>query len=57
MSNEAKHLKSLMNALLAGDANLRDEWFQAALVEQPWAKPPALVPDDWPDKRHDKSGS
>lgn len=30
-------------------ANLRDEWFQAALVEQPWSKPPALVPDDWPD--------
>lgn len=30
-------------------ANLRDDWFQAALVEDPWAKPPALVPDDWPD--------
>jgi len=30
-------------------ANLRDDWFQASLVEQPWAKPPALVPDDWPD--------
>jgi hypothetical protein len=30
-------------------ANLRDEWFQAALVERPWTKPPALVPDDWPD--------
>ena len=30
-------------------ANLRDEWFQHALVEQPWAKPPALVPEDWPD--------
>lgn len=31
-------------------ANLRDEWFQAALVERPWTKPPALVPDDWPDE-------
>ena len=31
-------------------ANLRDEWFQAALVEQPWTKPPALVPDSWPEK-------
>lgn len=31
-------------------ANLRDEWFQAALVEGPWTKPPALVPDDWPDR-------
>lgn len=30
-------------------ANLRDDWFQAALVEEPWTKPPALVPDDWPD--------
>jgi hypothetical protein len=30
-------------------ANLRDDWFQAALVEDPWAKPPALVPDDWPE--------
>ncbi|MDX1090752.1 DUF3732 domain-containing protein [Sinorhizobium medicae] len=30
-------------------ANLRDDWFQAALVEGPWTKPPALVPDDWPD--------
>lgn len=32
-------------------ANLRDDWFQAALVEGPWSKPPALVPDDWPDLR------
>ena len=31
-------------------ANLREEWFQAALVEQPWTKPPALVPEDWPDE-------
>ncbi|MBB3454198.1 hypothetical protein FHT86_002454 [Rhizobium sp. BK313] len=30
-------------------ANLRDEWFQQALVEEPWTKPPALVPEDWPD--------
>jgi hypothetical protein len=30
-------------------ANLREDWFQAALVEDPWTKPPALVPDDWPD--------
>jgi hypothetical protein len=30
-------------------ANLRDRWFQNALVEDPWAKPPALVPDDWPE--------
>jgi hypothetical protein len=31
-------------------ANLRDDWFQAALVEPPWTKPPALVPEDWPDE-------
>jgi hypothetical protein len=30
-------------------ANLREEWFQNALVEEPWTKPPALVPEDWPD--------
>ncbi|REG32697.1 uncharacterized protein DUF3732 [Paracoccus versutus] len=35
--------------IVSEHANLRDEWFQAALVEEPWTKPPALVPDDWPD--------
>ncbi|WP_447985729.1 DUF3732 domain-containing protein [Nitrospira sp. Nam74] len=28
-------------------ANLREQWFQEALVEPPWTKPPALVPDGW----------
>ncbi len=28
-------------------ANLSDDWFQDALVERPWTKPPALVPEDW----------
>jgi transcriptional regulator with XRE-family HTH domain len=28
-------------------ANLREEWFQNALVEPPWTKPPSLVPEDW----------
>lgn len=28
-------------------ANLREQWFQNALVEQPWSKPPALVPEGW----------
>ena len=28
-------------------ANLREQWFQDALVERPWTKPPALVPEDW----------
>ena len=31
-------------------ANLRDQWFRDALVEQPWTKPPALVPESWPDE-------
>jgi hypothetical protein len=31
-------------------ANLRDAWFQDALAELPWTKPPALVPDGWPSK-------
>jgi uncharacterized protein YlxW (UPF0749 family) len=28
-------------------ANLREQWFQNALVERPWTKPPSLVPEDW----------
>lgn len=28
-------------------ANLRDDWFQDSIIEEPWTKPPALVPDDW----------
>jgi hypothetical protein len=28
-------------------ANLREQWFQDALVEEPWTKPPALVPEEW----------
>ena len=29
-------------------ANLNEPWFQDSLVEKPWTKPPALVPDEWP---------
>ena len=28
-------------------ANLREQWFQDALVELPWTKPPALIPEEW----------
>lgn len=28
-------------------ANLRDDWFQSSIIEVPWAKPPALVPEEW----------
>ncbi len=31
-------------------ANLREQWFQDALVEEPWTKPPALVPEGWPSE-------
>lgn len=31
-------------------ANLRDGWIQDALLETPWSKHLALVPDDWPDE-------
>ena len=30
-------------------ANFADDWFQEALVEDPWMDPPALVPTDWPN--------
>jgi len=36
-------------------ANLRDPWFQDALVEQPWTKPPALVPEGWPEPLSDEA--
>lgn len=32
-------------------ANFADDWFQEALVEEPWMDPPALVPKDWPSWR------
>ena len=37
--------------IITEHANLRDQWFQDALVEEPWTKPPALVPEDWPQER------
>lgn len=33
--------------LVTEHANLHDEWFQKCLVEEPWKRPPALVPLDW----------
>jgi Protein of unknown function (DUF3732) len=32
-------------------ANLREQWYQDALVEEPWTKPPALVPENWPQEK------
>lgn len=34
--------------IITEHANLNEQWFQDALVEAPWAKPPALVPENWP---------
>lgn len=34
--------------IITEHANLPEPWFQDALVEEPWSKPPALVPEDWP---------
>jgi hypothetical protein len=39
-----------IQAIVTEHANLCDQWFQDALVEQPWTKPPALVPERWPDE-------
>nr|WP_298136624.1 DUF3732 domain-containing protein [uncultured Pseudomonas sp.] len=36
--------------IITEHANLREQWFQDALVENPWTKPPALVPEDWPSE-------
>jgi hypothetical protein len=36
--------------IITEHANLRDDWFQRALIEPPWTKPPALVPESWPDQ-------
>lgn len=35
--------------IITEHANLSESWFQEALVEGPWSKPPALVPEYWPD--------
>ena len=31
-------------------ADLRDDWFQDALLEAPGIRPPALVPDELPNE-------
>ncbi len=36
--------------IITEHANLRDDWFQESMIETPWTKPPALVPDDWESK-------
>lgn len=48
--NFTQELAPGFQIIVTEHANLRDQWFQEALVEEPWAKPPALVPENWPDK-------
>lgn len=36
-----------LQIIVTEHANLSDEWFQNSLVESPWRKPPALVPEEW----------
>lgn len=33
--------------IITEHANLRDDWFQNSIIEAPWSKPPALVPEEW----------
>lgn len=46
-----KYTKELVpgfQVIVTEHANFSDDWFQDALVEEPWMNPPALVPQDWP---------
>lgn len=36
-----------LQIIITEHANLRDDWFQKSLVEEPWLSPPALVPTNW----------
>ena len=46
--NYTKELVPGFQLIVTEHANFADEWFQDALVEEPWMNPPALVPQDWP---------
>jgi len=36
-----------LQIIVSEHANLAEDWFQNSLVEDPWTKPPALVPEHW----------
>ncbi|MDO8776380.1 MAG: DUF3732 domain-containing protein [Burkholderiaceae bacterium] len=46
--NYTKVLVPGFQLIVTEHANFADDWFQEALVEDPWMDPPALVPKDWP---------
>lgn len=46
--NYTKVLVPGFQLIVTEHANFADDWFQQALVEEPWMDPPTLVPKDWP---------
>lgn len=46
--NYTKVLVPGFQLIVTEHANFAEDWFQEALVEEPWMDPPALVPKDWP---------
>lgn len=46
--NYTKVLVPGFQLIVTEHANFADDWFQEALIEDPWMDPPALVPKDWP---------
>ena len=49
--NYTKVLVPGFQLIVTEHANFVEDWFQDALVEDPWMNPPALVPQDWPSWR------
>lgn len=46
--NYTKVLVPGFQLVVTEHANFAEDWFQEALIEEPWMDPPALVPKDWP---------
>lgn len=46
--NYTKVLVPGFQLIVTEHANFAEEWFQEALIEDPWMDPPTLVPKDWP---------
>lgn len=46
--NYTKEMVPGFQLIVTEHANFADDWFQDALIENPWMNPPALVPLDWP---------
>lgn len=46
--NYTKILVPGFQLIVTEHANFAEDWFQEALIEEPWMDPPALVPQNWP---------